>query len=362
MRVFWFDRGLLDANRILKALLAMDNEEPGGKAVGGRIQKVVFRSEQLPSHLNDQQRFALWQDQWNSLYGSVELRRVPDRPFSVNFEFVPIGEVGIGRLDGSLDRITRSRRDVASDGADNFCIGLHDGRSDILSVQNGEEVRINRDTAVLLTNAEPGQIVGGSETGWYAINISRERLLALLPEAEDLVGKQLDASIPALRHLGQYSRFLMTMEQEEDPALNGHIEAMLADLIALALGARGDAAEIAMTRGLRSIRQHDIVSAIKSGFEDPTFSSQSVAQRLGLSRRYVNDLLAESGSGFAERVLELRLHKAMTMLSDARNDRLKVSEIAWVCGFNEVPYFNRRFRQRYGLTPTDLREGERHRK
>lgn len=337
----------------------MDVDELDGKAVGGTIQKVVFASEQLPSHLNDREKFSLWQDQWNALYGSVDLKRAEDRPFTVNFKFVPIGAVGIGRLDGSIDRTRRSQRDVASDGADNFCIGLHNGRSDILSVQNGEEVKINRDTAVLLTNAEPGEIVGGTENGWYAINISRARLLAAVPNAEGLIGKPLDASSPALRHLGRYVEFLMGLKHDSDPALDQRIETMLVDLVALALGARGDPAEIAVTRGLRAIRLHDIVAAIKSGFHDPAFSSQSVAQRLGLSRRYVNDLLAESGSGFAERVLEMRLDKARVMLIDAAHDRLKVSEIAWTCGFNEVPYFNRRFRQRYGLTPTDLREASR---
>lgn len=333
----------------------MDVDELDGKAVGGTIQKVVFASEQLPSHLNDREKFSLWQDQWNSLYGSVDLKRAEDRPFTVNFEFVPIGAVGIGRLDGSIDRIRRSQRDVAADGADNFCIGLHNGRSDIISIQNGQEVKVNRDAAVLLTNAEPGEIVGASQTGWYAINISRAQLLALVPNAEDLIGKPLDASSPALRHLGRYAEFLMDLKQDSDPALDRRIEAMLVDLVALALGARGDPAEIAATRGLRAARLHDIVAAIKSSFHDPAFSSQSVAQRLGLSRRYVNDLLAESGSGFAERVLEMRLDKARAMLMDAAHDRLKVSEIAWTCGFNEVPYFNRRFRRRFGVTPTDLR-------
>lgn len=334
----------------------MENEESGGKAVGGRIHKVVFSSEQLPAHLNDQERFSLWRDQWNALYGSVELRRAPDRPFSVDFEFMPIGEVGIGRLTGSIDRIKRSKRDVASDGADNFCIGLHDGRSDIISIQNEQEVKIDRDTAVLLTNAEPGQIIGGPQTGWYAINLSRDRLLASVPDAEGLIGKPLDASSPALRHLGQYAKFLMDLKQERDPALDLHVETMLVDVVALALGARGDPAEAAMRRGLRAMRLHDILAAIKSGFHNPAFSSQTVAQRLGLSRRYVNDLLAESGSSFAERVLEMRLQKARAMLLDPACDRLKVSEIGWSCGFNEVPYFNRRFRNRFGMTPTDQRE------
>lgn len=336
----------------------MDVDESGGKAVGGKIQKVVFAPEQLPPHLTDQAKFVLWQDQWNALDGSVDLHRADDRSFMENFEFVPIGAVGIGRLDGSIDRIKRSPCDVASDGADNFCVALHNGRSDIISIQNTQETTTSRDTAVLLT-AEPGEMVGGPENGWYAINISRARLLALVPNADDLIGKPLDASSPALRHLGRYAEFLIGLKQESDPALDRHIETTLVDLVALALGARGVPPEMAVTRGLRAARLHDILAAIKSGFHDPEFSSQSVARRLGLSRRYVNDLLAESGSSFAERVLEMRLDKARVMLIDAAHIRLKISEIAWTSGFNEVPYFNRRFRRRFGMTPTELREAAR---
>lgn len=289
----------------------MDVDESGGKAVGGKIQKVVFASKQL-----------------------------------------------LGRLDGGICRIGRGEHDVASDGADNFCVALHRGRSDVISIYNRQEATTSRDTAVLLT-AERGEMLGASQNGWYAINISRARLLALVPNAEDLVGKPLDASSPALRHLGRYAEFLIGLKQEGDPALDRHIETTLVDLVALALGARGAPSEIAVTGGLRATRLHDVLAAIKSGFHDPEFSSQSVARRLGLSRRYVNDLLAESGSGFAERVLEMRLDKARVMLTDATHDRLKVSEIAWTCGFNEVPYFNRRFRRRFGMTPTDLREAAR---
>jgi len=66
-----------------------------------------------------------------------------------------------------------------------------------------------------------------------------------------------------------------------------------------------------------------------------------VPNALGLSRRYVNTLLPESGGTFTERVLELRLLKARTMLSDIRNDAMKVSDIALAVGFNDVSHFNR---------------------
>jgi len=55
----------------------------------------------------------------------------------------------------------------------------------------------------------------------------------------------------------------------------------------------------------------------------------------------VQKLLHDTGASFTERVLEQRLQQARRMLADRRNDRLKVSEIAMTCGFNEVSYFNR---------------------
>jgi transcriptional regulator GlxA family with amidase domain len=35
--------------------------------------------------------------------------------------------------------------------------------------------------------------------------------------------------------------------------------------------------------------------------------------------------------------------------------RIKVSEIASACGFNEIPYFNRCFRRHFDASPTGFR-------
>jgi AraC-like DNA-binding protein len=43
------------------------------------------------------------------------------------------------------------------------------------------------------------------------------------------------------------------------------------------------------------------------------------------------------------------------MLPDPHHNRLKISDIAYACGFNEVSYFNRCFRRRFGSTPGQFR-------
>jgi AraC-like DNA-binding protein len=49
----------------------------------------------------------------------------------------------------------------------------------------------------------------------------------------------------------------------------------------------------------------------------------------------------------------LRLRKAADLLAHAGERR--ISDIAFDCGFNDLSYFNRCFRRRFGLTPTAAR-------
>ena len=85
------------------------------------------------------------------------------------------------------------------------------------------------------------------------------------------------------------------------------------------------------------------------------FRPDGVAAELGVSVRYVQDLLQETGTPFSARVLEHRLQRARALLADARNDHVRIGEIARASGFNEVPYFNRCFRRRFGESPTSCR-------
>ena len=140
-----------------------------------------------------------------------------------------------------------------------------------------------------------------------------------------------------------------------DPELTEHIGTTILDLLALTLGAGRDASAIARMRGLRAARVQEILAEIRSGFAEPTFTADAVAAKLAMSPRYVQELLQETGSTFTERVLELRLQKARGMLGRSRYNRLKVSDVAFACGFNEVSYFNRCFRRRFSASPTEYR-------
>jgi AraC-like DNA-binding protein len=129
----------------------------------------------------------------------------------------------------------------------------------------------------------------------------------------------------------------------------------LLDLAAAALGPTADAKEIIATRGVKAARLHTILAKIAQRFKDPTLNVDNTAAMLGLSRRYVQELLEQTGKSFTEHLTERRLECAYAMLSDGRYRQSRIIDIAYEAGFSDASHFYRMFRRRYGGSPSDVR-------
>lgn len=320
--------------------------------------RVTFSSGELPAHLDDRTRYSLWRDIFTARYGqSFDLSSAGDKPFSMQCEFARFGGINIGRFHGTIDRFVRTSR-YADDANDDFVLGVNGGASQMSFRQLGREGVIGSGDAVLVTNTEAGEIRGCADNRWFAIAMPRRRILDLVGDAEDVVGRPVAAYSTPLLHLRRYIDLLLGPQSPAGvAALDDHIGTTLIDLAALSFGATQDAAKLAGLRGLRAARLRDAMSRIKANFAEPAFSPQRLARSMQLSPRYIQELLQEAGASFTERVTELRLQKARHMLSDQGHDRRKVTDLAYSCGFNDISYFNRRFRARFGCSPTQYRGG-----
>ncbi len=119
--------------------------------------------------------------------------------------------------------------------------------------------------------------------------------------------------------------------------------------------ARGEAGR-ASASGIRAARLHTIKSDILENLRQLSFSIHGVASRHGITVSYVRQLFAAEGITFTEFVLQQRLAAAHLMLRDARFADRSISAVAFVIGFGDLPNFNRAFRRRYGMKPSEMRE------
>ena len=320
------------------------------------MQQIVFSSDALPDGLNDGARFALWRDVFTSTYCPLDVFRSDDRPFSLRFQFTQLGEVGLGMLEGTVNRFSRTPQHVAASPNDNFVVGLNRGRSHLIVSHVGHESTLRPGGALLLNNSEAGEVRGEAENSWLPITVSRRQLLQLVCNAEDLLALPIDGNQPALRHLRGYIGLLLGPDGiADDPLLIAHIGDTLADLIALVLGAGGDAAQLARARGLRGARLSAIKADIAANLGQQHLTVSAIAARQGVSPRYVQMLFEAEGTTFSRFVLGQRLACTHRMLTDPRRAGWTITAIALEAGFGDLSTFNHAFRRAYGATPSDVR-------
>ncbi len=53
--------------------------------------------------------------------------------------------------------------------------------------------------------------------------------------------------------------------------------------------------------------------------------------------------------------MELRLQKSRRLLERPASQHMKIGDIAYMSGFGDSSYFNRRFKVRFGLSPGEWR-------
>ena len=105
------------------------------------------------------------------------------------------------------------------------------------------------------------------------------------------------------------------------------------------------------------VHEHWPVSELKRVLQTD-FSKQltltSLAALYGKNEKYLGRLfLAETGMTFKQYLTEIRLKHARDLLLVSG---ASILDIALDCGFGSVSYFNRLFRQRYQMTPSEYRK------
>ncbi len=221
----------------------------------------------------------------------------------------------------------------------------HLGRT--LNMQGGE--------AVILTGGEPASFGGPDQNSVKLLRMPVRLLSPLVADIEGAYGRAIPADNPALRLLLAYFGTLDEADIFALPELRRQVVPHIHDLVALTIGATRDAAEAAKCRGVSAARLRAIKQAVIDRLGDPGLSAAAIAASHGLNPRYVQRLFEKDGTTFTDYVLSRRLAFAHRLLSDPLRATTKISTIAFDTRFGDLSYFNRTFRRRYGMTPSEWR-------
>lgn len=292
----------------------------------------------------------------HDVYASVERVNIDvigdDAPyFSVATRHLP----DIALLDATISPMSpRRTREHASDGKDDLVFAFIESGKVSFAPHGGSEFELKGGEAYLGLNARASSHTLVGEPRFFDITIPRS-VLDPRVQVHDYAATGKFAPSPALTLLKHYAQAVMLSEAVFDEVLARRASDHLLDLAALTLGARRDHAEHASENGLAFARLAAIKTDIRQHLVENWLTLDEMARRHGISPQYLRSLFYREGNSFTDFVRSERLDRAHAMLSDQEQAQLRISEIAYACGFGDLSHFNKCFRQRFAMPPSEAR-------
>ncbi|WOH80690.1 AraC family transcriptional regulator [Bradyrhizobium sp. BEA-2-5] len=306
-----------------------------------------FSTCELPERI----RIPLWREHFGRCIVHADIEPLSNVSFQADASLRAVQGLRMLALKGTSMRFKRLQANLA-DGDDSIgIIFCSPGRGQLS--QRGRDADFRAGDAIAILHSEPASVtyIDGLQFG---LAVPREALAQRVTDVEGLVMRPIWHRTEAFRLFISYLKSVLKTKALSAPKLRDTVVTHIHDLIALAIGECGALGESSAS-AVVAARHRAVLDYIAAHFEEPGLSVQTVARDQGISSRYLQRLMTSSGPSFTERLNELRLQRALKLLTEPDAGRRRISDIALEVGFSDVSYFNRLFRTRFGDSPRGVR-------
>lgn len=278
------------------------------------------------------------------------------------FGSVQLGPLTICQHHGyGTHRSSRGPQHIREDGVEDFivCLPLH---GDMRLQQNGCETRLAPGQFALMTTARPycGSIGCGDDAdpfSCFQVRVSNQELRERVPD----IDAQCIRPMPIQRGPSRMmpALFELALHNGEDLPWRqaAQLRSLLLDTVAdsvLDASGPGDTA----ARASRTSVQRILATAksfIDRHLDDPSLDVERIAAHCHVSLRTLQNAFAAASLTVVGHIRERRLHVCRAALRDPSLRDRSLTTIATGSGFNDLAYFSRAYRARYGVAPSQDR-------
>lgn len=304
-----------------------------------------FSTDTLPPAL----RLRAWQGFVRDTFVDVHVQPQGAEPFSSAAEYCSLDSLRLG--------VVRTQRSFVEhlaqgEGAqDSFMLHLQE-RGRCLHGQHGHQALLERGQVSLSDMSRPYRLDVSDDNRMMLAVLPAAKLRSRLPQAPDIVCQAGGRGQRAVALLIALLRSVVA-QQRLDPQADP-VDEQLEDIVLDLVGAAFRTLPPTAPADAHAQRRRCVQDFVARHLGDPTLRLGGAAATLGLSERQVQRAFAEAGTTFSLYLLEQRLQAAYTRLR-REGPSASVTRIALDCGFNDLTYFGRAFRRRFGVSPRDAR-------
>jgi AraC-like DNA-binding protein len=312
---------------------------------------IQFTTDSAPGY----RRLALWQDIVCDVYVGLDCTSGLGSAFRGSVARTPLGRAACSEVSSHQQRVYRTRSRIARSHEDYFLIAL--GKYGIGGVvQDGRETVIHPGEFAIYDTTRPYELLFDDAFTQTILQVPRNMLHRRITGTEALTAISFGPDRPLSKLAHDFVYQVCQSADQIGPEQAVRLSEQAVDLVAMALAERLPAQPLPSTH--RSALLYRLKAHIGAHLADPDLSLADTAAALGISARYVNGLLSDEETSFQRYVLGQRLAKCARDLASPMLAHRHVSEIAFAWGFNDLSHFGRVFREHYGASPREWRQGK----
>lgn len=313
---------------------------------------VQFTTDGVPAY----RRLAFWQDIVCDVYVQLDCKSELGSAFNGSVTRAPLGQATCSEVSSQQQRVYRTRSRIARSNEDFFLIAL--GKHGVGGVvQDGRETLIRPGEFAIYDTTRPYELQFDDAFTQVILQVPREMLQRRIAGTEALTAISFGPDRPLQKLAHDFVYQLCQSADRIEPEHAVRLSEQAVDLVAMALSERLGTQPLPSTHRLALL--HRLKAYVRTHLADPDLSLSDTAAAIGISPRYVNDLLSDEATSFQRFVLAERLAQCHRDLSSPILTHRHISEIAFAWGFNDLSHFGRVFREHYGMSPRDFRHGKR---
>jgi AraC-like DNA-binding protein/DNA-binding CsgD family transcriptional regulator len=328
---------------------ALPQSSPAGVMTVSKPSILRFSTDDVPL----EKRAAVSHEAFARLHVNAEIAPLGAQPYRARFEQQSWSSVSL--LFAHTDPVSLTRTaELVGDGNDDFRLAWTESAAAQFTALGVVE-EIDAGKPMLLFNGAVGKLSYLATGHVNAIRIGYDALTAAVRGLEAHPIRKVAPDAPALQLLMRYVALLRQEGPGKDPVLAHRASQHIIDLCALALGPTEEVRARATGGALRTARLATVRADILANLSQVRLSPKMIANRHGVSDRYVHLLFEDTGQTFSQFVEERRLQRAFALLTDPARFGMRIGDIATEVGFAEQSTFNRAFRRRFGDAPGNIR-------
>jgi AraC-like DNA-binding protein len=301
----------------------------------------------------ERRRFQFWQDAVCDTFVELDCQARAAAPFFGEITTADCDNLHFStvRSDGQIvrrthNRIRRAREEVMLVSLQIRGVGF--------VAQDGREARLHPGDFACYDSTRPYTLNFDASFEQLVLHMPREAMVRRIGRTEVWTARRIEGTSPVGSLVLPFVQRTASIVADVAPPTASQLSETCLSLVTAALGDRLDEIGVGGTPA-RTALIFRAKATIDSNLHDHALNTEKVAQLIGISPRYLQDLFHADGTTVSDWIWKRRLEKSRRDLADPLRACDSIAQIALACGFTDFAHFSRRYREAFGASPREDR-------